>query len=95
MSCENRGNGNASIKRKMDDTDDDVIPGTPQEKPSKKKQRNRKCIEGTGGRDLSEQVMVNDPVINNDFHDQHVDDLLMGIDFLDDFNVDNVQVSIQ
>lgn len=88
-------NGN---KRKMDQTDDDVIPGTPQDKHTKKKQRKKstKCLDCDNlllGTDFTENLVVKDTVVNNDLHQHNFDDLLHGIDFLDDFDSENVQVS--
>lgn len=84
-------------KRKMDQTDDEVIPGTPQQgKHGKKKQRKKstKCVDCENMCvNLTENLMVNDVkepvVVDNDFHDQHFDELLHGIDFLDDFGIPN------
>lgn len=86
-------NGN---KRKMDRTDEDVIPGTPQEKHSKKKQR-KKSVQKCSDCEVligTENVVVKDSVVDNELDQENFDELLHGIDFLDDFNIENVQVSI-
>ncbi|XP_037024244.1 DNA replication ATP-dependent helicase/nuclease DNA2 [Bradysia coprophila] len=79
-------------KRKINQTDEDVIPGTPQDK-HKKKQRKKstKTMDSDGvvvtNVIVSENLVVKDPVIDNNFHD-----LLNDIDFLDDFNIETLSV---
>lgn len=89
-------------KRKMDQADDDIIPGTPQEKQFKKKQRKKsaKCLDGLecddllAGIDFSEDIVpaLNNPSPNEDSH-QNLNELLNGIDFFDDFDNEDFQVS--
>lgn len=80
----------------MDRTDEDVIPGTPQEKHSKKKQRKKstKCYDCHSVLLDNNILVAKDVVVNNELHQENFDELLHGIDFLDDFNIENVQVSI-
>lgn len=82
-------------KRKMDHTDGDVIPGTPQDKQSKKKQRKKsnKCVDCDDLLLDSGDLVIKESITNNDLNQTNVEDLLNGIDFLDDFNCENVQVS--
>lgn len=85
-------------KRKMDQIDNDVIPGTPQDKQLKKKQRKKstKCVDCDDlllGIDFTEDLVVKEPVVNNEAHKHNFDDLLHGIDFFDDFDCENAQVS--
>lgn len=87
-------------KRKVDQTDDDVIPGTPEVKHTKKKQRKKStksidCADLLAGIDFTEEMpIVNDPVIQGKLNREDLEDLLNGIDVFDDFNSDNGEVSL-
>lgn len=87
-----------SNKRKINETDDQVIPGTPQEKHKKKpRKRSNKCSDSDNVvpvRILStENLVVKNPIASDDDQRQSIENLLDDIDFTDDFTVENVQVN--
>lgn len=89
-------------KRKLNQSDDDIVPGTPQEKQLKKKTRRKTaktfdCSDLFAGIDFTEDLVpaINDPATGETQNRKdNFDDLLNGIDFHDDFNNDSVPVSL-
>ncbi|KAJ6643748.1 DNA replication ATP-dependent helicase/nuclease DNA2 [Pseudolycoriella hygida] len=81
-------------KRKMDESDDDFISGTPQDKRSKKMHRKKRTKSSCDFIETLEPEEKSSSV-KDDVLEQNVNELFDGIDFLDDFNCDFGDVQVK
>lgn len=85
-------------KRKMEHTEEEIIPGTPKEKHLRKRHRKKSsvdCADLLNGIDFTEDFMpaTKNTVTKGELDCHSLNDLLDGIDVFDDFNSEDNQVS--